>query len=252
MLLGRRAARPLLPFLFLLFLILPACTTKARPDGASVGAVADRGDLCADLGDHRVCWGCEGGGGPDQVCLVGPARPAPRGTTLRCAGADCRLINSPQFFCTGDECVQRHPRLPDDGEWECIDQDGAVVCRGGESAAGVAAGPGEPGWTCGMRTSGSKEETKPDRICVDLQPDRPHREGPWRCRSDHKLGEKRVCRRAANPKPLLGEACAGGCAPGLVCHEDRCLPARPAPSCWFDTECASQICRQGTCAGEGA
>lgn len=226
----RHAGRPYLPlipgasFLFLLSLTL-ACTTK---QGASS---ADRGALCANVGAVRACWECDGGKAP---CVVGPATPSPR--------------RAATFVCQGGDCVQRHPRLPDDGEWECIDQDGAVVCRGGEPAAGVIPGPPEVGWICGAREQGPRG---PEKVCVDLAPDLPEG-GPWRCRADHKSGEKRVCKQAAPKGPQLGEACGDGCPTGATCVSDRCLPAKPQPTCWFDTECAGGTCRQGTCVGGGA
>ena len=223
----RHAGRPYLPltsgaFFLLLSLVSLACTTKR---GA---ASADRGALCADVGEVRACWDCEGG----KPCLVGPAL-----TNTRRAAP---------FVCQGGDCVQRHPRLPDDAEWECIDQDGAVVCRGGEAAAGVIPGPPEVGWFCGTREQGLRG---PEKVCVDFAPDRPEGAGPWKCRSDHKQGEKRVCKQAAPKGPQLGEACGNGCPTGATCVSDRCVPAKPQPTCWFDNECNGGVCRQGTCGG---
>ena len=113
--------------------------------------------------------------------------------------------------------------MPDDGELECVDLDGAVVCRGGAPAAGVVPGPPDPGWTCGARRGSV------DRICVDATPELP--EGAtrgWRCRHTHERGERRVCR--ADPA-----------APGPKAER------LPPPSCWLDKDCGAGVCRRGSC-----
>ena len=40
----------------------------------------------------------------------------------------------PAFTCAADHCEQRHPRMPDAGEWQCMDSAGATICMGGERA----------------------------------------------------------------------------------------------------------------------
>ncbi len=137
--------------------------------------------------------------------------------------------------------------MPDDGEWECIDLDGVTLCRRGVPAAGVIAGPSDPGWVCGERTGGDPGE----RLCVDYSPDLPGGDTRgWRCRYDHKRGEHRVCTRR-DDAPALGRACRGdrGCPATLDCVAGHCVPAAPAPSCWFDKDCEpGSKCRLGTCA----
>ncbi len=187
----------------------------------------DPGD-CLDVYDVRVCY-----------AAAGEARVAHRDRARPPGGGP--------FRCQGDHCEQRYARLPDDGFWECVDLDGAVVCRGGEPSAGMIAGPPDVGWTCGLRASQPSE-----RICVDLAPDLPYddRTG-WRCRYEHTGGEHRSCTRDAHA-PKLGAACAraADCAAGARCVGARCVPPRPAPSCWLASDCkAGQSCRYGSCVG---
>src|SRR5688572_11068678 len=117
------------------------------------------------------------------------------------------------FVCENDRCEQRYPRLPDDGQWECVDLDGVALCRGGAPPAGVASGPPDRGWRCGARrTSGEK-------ICVALSPAFPDDRSHWRCAFEHRGGERRICVRspgAPRPTPLLSSG---------------------APECWIDTDC---------------
>jgi hypothetical protein len=173
-------------------------------------------------------WRCEGGG--DKRKCEDRAR---RGGPFQCSQS-------------GEQCQQRHPRMPDDGEWECIDMDGAVMCHGGEPAAAVVAGLADTGWICGTREKGGPRG--PERLCVDLAPDRPRGEADgWKCTYDHTRGEKRQCKRDPAAK-RIGGPCAAGCPEGTACVEDRCLPPRPNPSCWFDDECEGGAkCRYGTC-----
>jgi hypothetical protein len=137
-----------------------------------------------------------------------------------CARAPERPRGGP-FRCAAAVCEQGQPRLPDDGEWECVELDGAVVCRGGVPAAGVVAGPPDPGWRCGVRRGSS------ERLCVDDAPELP---GPgWRCRFTHEHGERRLCREDASAPPPPP-------------------PPRDPPSCWIDRDCGSGTCRRGSCA----
>jgi hypothetical protein len=141
------------------------------------------------------------------------------GAALRCARRD-RLADP--FVCTNGSCVQRHPRLPDDGEWACIDLVGAVLCRGGETASGVPPGPPEPGWICGQRR-GTEE-----RLCLDRDPDLPAG-GPHACHFEHVPRDTRHCEP---PKaPLKGPTFA----------------ADPTPECWFDADCGGPRCLLGRC-----
>jgi hypothetical protein len=134
--------------------------------------------------------------------------------------------------CAAGSCEQRVPRLPDDGEWECVDLDGVVVCRGGVPAAGVVAGPPDPGWTCGTRrgSGGPRPASSgPDRICVDLAPELPDGAARgWRCRFTHDHGERRLCRADPAAAPPAPEPL-------------------PPPSCWIDPDCGAGTCRRGSC-----
>jgi len=129
---------------------LIALSSACAPTGPRVDAP------CADLRTVRACWDAQCA---DGVCV----------TPRAAAAAPTR------FVCSGEPavCVQRFPRRPDDGEWECVELEGVVLCRGGERAAGVVAGPRDRGWIC--RGQGPAH-------CVDLAPDRPDRDGRWRCR----------------------------------------------------------------------
>lgn len=210
-----------------------AARTVASP------APADVGERCADVADVRACW-TEG----EAVKRV----PRPGDEALqRCSGAGSarkceeRRHAADAFSCSKELCTQRHPRMPDDGEWECADLDGVVVCRGWAEAAGVVPGKADPAWFCGPRSGFASE-----RICVDLAPDRPAGE-PWSCRFQFEADAPgRACARGGEGP--LGRACGAGCPFGSVCSEDRCLPLEPRPSCWIDKDCAEgQKCAHGSC-----
>ncbi len=126
--------------------------------------------------------------------------------------------------------------MPDDGEWECADVHGVVVCHGGLAAAGAVPGPADLGWLCGSRRSHPSE-----RVCIDLSPDRPNAE--LSCRFE--AGE-RVC--TARPESRVGAAC-GVCPAGSVCADGHCLPLEPKPECWLDRDCGSGVCLFGSCRG---
>lgn len=214
----------------------------------SIPAGADVGRACADVADQRACWLGPGASEVRRVDRAALASGGDRG--LRCAGSgseqrceDRRFASEP-FSCKADFCTQRHPRMPDDGEWECADLDGVVVCRGWSEAAGVVAGPVDPGWHCGGRAGAPSE-----RICVDFAPDRPAGE-PWSCRFHHEShAARRSCTRGG-PGPL-GHACGDGCPFGSVCVLERCLPLEPKPSCWVDKDCGAAKCAHGSCRETG-
>jgi hypothetical protein len=216
------------------------------------------GAPCTDVGTLRACW--PAGGPPVLVPRPVPSAPAassPMG--WRCAWPAqahvCvdRRADAPAFACDGDRCTQPQARRPDDGEWTCTENGGAIVCVGGERAAGVVAGPPDPAWVCGARRGQRADDLLGARVCVDFAPDFPDGDGThWRCRPAAGAANGRVCERAADPGVLAG-ACerARPCLDGAVCIENRCVPARPAPSCWLDDDCPGGACRFGTCR-EGA
>jgi hypothetical protein len=197
----------------------------------------------------RACWGSFSTHGVTAVERSLPARPALRG--WRCSGVGAgrvcedRAWTSDAFTCTESVCTQRHPRLPDDGEWECAEIEGAVICRGGGPASGVVFGPPDPGFLCGGR-KGKRGE----RICIDFSPDRPEPAGMSDCRFQYEPGRPaRACR--AGKEPALGKRCqaAGECPAGTVCASERCLPLAPEPECWLDADCGGGVCLLATCRG---
>lgn len=211
---------------------------------ACAPAPGERGDVCADVGAVRACWS---GVEPPRVSPRAlPSGPGPE-AGYRCTGGGearvCvdRALGGGPFACDGDRCVQLRPRLPDDGEWECADLEGVVVCRGGARAAGVIEGAPDPGWMCGTRLGAR------DRICVDMAPDMPR--GATRgyaCSSLRDRGGARSC-KAEEAAPKIGGPC-GACPRGAVCAAGICLPRAPKPDCWVDPDCgAGRVCAFGTC-----
>lgn len=236
----------------------PEMPPRMPREGWPAPSVADGERACADVGDLRACWGPPAEGEASAcaagVCLV--ERPVPQAPPAdggwRCDGRGAERRCVPQrlgggaFDCAEDRCAQDHPRLPDVGFWECVDDDGVVVCRGGDPAAGVFAGAPDPGWSCGARRGGDGE-----RICVDAAPDMPRGERRgWKCHFEHGAGERRLC-VAEEGAPAVGAPCddADGCAAGTVCAGGRCLPRRLEPECALDADCADAggVCRFGTC-----
>lgn len=176
------------------------------------------------------------------------------GRALRCID---RGRAASAFVCEAGRCVQRQPRMPDDGEWECADLAGAVVCRGGIAPAGVSVGARDVGWICGERADGGAFGRA---VCVDFAPDLPDVQnardhdggGHWECSYSYvTLRAERVCVPRTAKAGFLGDACAadGSCLRGARCAGGRCLPPRPRPSCWLDAECARGHCNFGSCEG---
>jgi len=241
---------------------------EEQPASVVSPGVADRGELCADIADVRACWGAEltGPGCAGGACLVERTVPAfPSASGWRCdgqgAGRACsaRASRSTPFVCSKGaggkddaawRCVQRQPRLPDDGEWDCAEVDGVVRCTGGQAASGVVAGPPDPGWLCGPRRGSS------ERICVDFSPDVPERgispvePAAWRCGYDRSGNLTRFCVPGGAVR-RLGGACTApaDCPAASICAGGRCLPRRPEPACYLDGDCGGgAACRFGTCA----
>jgi hypothetical protein len=227
----------------------PTTSTATR----SVAPAPQDGDrVCSDLGAKRVCW--QG----DTAQLV--PRTLPSGATpahgFRCGGTgrartcEDRTRNASAFACGTQRCLQERPRMPDDGEWECVEISGVVFCRSRSLTAGMQAGPMDLGWTCGERRGGAAGE----RICVDLDADRPDDASRRHCRFEAHVGmPQRSC--TSDRAPLVGDACSGdgGCPRGSRCQAGLCLPARPEPACWLDRDCGEDLrCVFGSCAKAGA
>jgi hypothetical protein len=209
---------------------------------------AETGD-CADVETLRVCWDAAG---PRVVPRPAPAATPDRAMGWRCTGRDPRVCvdraaSAPPFTCDGNRCQQLHPRMPDDGEWQCADSAGATVCMGGDRAAGVAPALADPAWFCGPRRGGDAGT----RVCVDLSPDFPDgHAGGWRCRTLHDGPARRVCERAPDAH-TIAQACDARrpCVDGSRCAGGWCVPERPAPACWIESDCGGGRCRFGSCLG---
>ena len=153
------------------------------------------------------------------------------------------------FVCAGDRCVQRYPRLPDDGEWTCNDMAGAAVCSGGDPPAGVPFHFSDPAWICGPRRTTVGARAEGERVCVDLAPDFPDGAARgWRCHDGTDNGVTRVCERDPIAH-VIGDACdvRAPCLDGLRCIAARCTPEPPHPSCILDGDCDDGVCRLGSC-----
>jgi hypothetical protein len=205
----------------------------------------------------RACWTGRGAKDIRTAPRRAPrVRPSPLG--LRCHGSGnavgCfdRSRDATPFRCDGPVCRQHAPRLPDDGEWECADFSGVVVCHGGLRPAGVPPGASEPGFVCAERRGA--RAAPGERICVDLSPDFPEgKAAGQRCRFETEGALFRVC--MADPAArAAGDACdvSHACDADLFCVEGRCLPRRPEPACWLDIDCDKKACRFGSCIEDGA
>lgn len=241
---------------------LGACSKKDVPAPIATltgfpSPAEDATDTCADVtGDLRVCWGAPDGPGCSSGICVSP-RPQPKIAIsplgFRCTGSGAkrlcrdRELDAPRFRCDRARCTQRHPRLPDDGEWECASIAGAVVCRGGQPPAGIPKGSSESGYVCGARKT--RTGAVNERICVDFSPDFPDGKGDeTRCSFESEGGVAMVCERDPNAHSL-GDTCdrAHPCIDGARCVASRCVPVRPEPSCFIPADCDHGTCRFGTC-----
>lgn len=223
----------------------PGPLRQPAPEPAQPGA------LCADVAAQRVCWQAAE---PSLVPRVVPEVPGPR-DGWRCGGSGAERVcedrgrNAGRFSCGSQRCLQLRPRMPDDGEWECVELHGAVFCHSRGPLAGMDSGPMDLGWLCGARRRAAGGE----RICVDLDADRPNPHEPFSCRYELQHGiAVRSC--AAARGLVLGSACAGQtCPEGTACRAGLCLPARPEPACWLDADCdAGERCVLGSCAQRSA
>ena len=251
-----------------------ACADTAPSTNAqtrySVSEGAEQG-LCTDIAETRVCWR-----GAAMPVLV--PRTVPRGAAppqgWRCGTEDAaaatrvcedRGKNASAFVCGSQRCLQARPRMPDDGEWECVEMSGVVYCHSRGEAAGVAAGPRDLGWLCGARREGAAGE----RVCVDFDADRPTPLAAGRCRFELHVGmQQRSCTvapiaaaasvaRVARVASVarVGSPCdaSTSCPEGSACRAGLCLPARPEPACWLDGDCGlGARCTFGSCVRSGA
>ncbi|MCS6798614.1 MAG: hypothetical protein NZ898_08790 [Myxococcota bacterium] len=228
--------------------------------GDAVGApVPTDTGRCLDTVAGRLCFG---GSCTDGPCLAPVEPPAgahldpTSGARWRCEGTGldrrCTAVRAVPWRCDERTCETTMPELPDDGEWECAELSGVVVCRGGEGPAGVRPGPPMPGWICGA----TRTRDEPRRICVDPWP---ARVGEGSCRFEHEGGLRRICARdrgaeGESPAPL-GARCAreAECAEGLRCVAGRCVLARwPAAECWTGRDCPpGSRCVLASCVRDG-
>lgn len=231
---------------------------RASDETLVAGPAFDIGESCTDAGASRVCSGARCG--PTRLCVTPRPLPASirgHGEQYRCAGhgekRTCvlRVTRASSFQCANARCVQRRPRLPDDGDWECNDLGGAVLCRGGGELTGVARRVADGGWTCGSRPSRRRGRV-PERLCLDLDPDY-----PAGIRDDfvcHFATEGSRPVRHCEPGTAfkVGDVCANSseCPLHARCVAKTCVLQSWQPNCWADIDCASGVCRFGTCREE--
>ncbi|MET0389627.1 MAG: hypothetical protein ABW321_26880 [Polyangiales bacterium] len=206
---------------------------------------------CADLAEVRVCWQ---GDTPQVVPRTTPGAPAAV-SGWRCGGqggsrvCEERARNGSPFTCGTQRCLQTQPRMPDDGEWDCVEISGVVYCHSRGPAAGMRDGPLDLGWICGSRSGTAALEG--ERICVDLDADRPSDARFQRCRYEPHFGApQRSCTAASEPR--AGSFCSSSdtCPRGTTCQREHCLPPAPRPSCWLDADCGEHAaCLFGSCVG---
>jgi hypothetical protein len=223
---------------------LTSFTRAAAPEAERAGK------LCSDFGELRVCYGDEG---VARVARSVPAGLAPR-AGYRCGGSgrarkcEDRAANGGGFECGTTRCLQLSPRMPDDGEWECVELSGLVYCHSRGPMAGVEAGPKDLGWLCGPRRGHDEQ------VCIDTDADRPSDARFRSCRYEQRMGASiRSCvpARAA----AIGDSCAAEteCPKDSSCQAGLCLPRRPEPACWLDADCgAAARCALGSCTPVGA
>jgi hypothetical protein len=213
----------------------------------------EEGGFCADVGEFRACWDTEGR--PALVERLLPSSASPTALGFRCTDHGTSRTCAPRddvgpFVRRGDVFEQKHPRQPDEGQWQCSDDSGVTVCSGGEPAAGIPPSPVAAGWECGDRRR-PLPGAGPERVCVDLSPDFPERTAlGWRCRWRYEPAARRECKSDPGAH-VLGDVCdaRSPCVLGAVCAEGRCLPPRPTSDCSLDSECgAGWSCRFGSCA----
>lgn len=248
--LHRPATRALVPLSFVMGCSAPPApaTLSARGDAP---ALTDCGSLCLDVGARRACWGesdSSCGARARWVPRTLPNGPAPeRGYRCEGSGEQRRCVDraalSDPFDCDESGCTQSHPELPSsDAEWECVETSSVVQCRRFSDAAGVPSPRGETAFACGPRRGAPHQV-----ICVDFSPETPPLEYACRVRFEG-AQPTRVCGPSGMTQVASECPDVSACPPGSECVDGYCLPHRPKPDCWLDTDCdADQRCRFGTC-----
>jgi hypothetical protein len=211
------------------------------------------GQLCSEFAEIRVCYGTDAA---RRVPRSLPDGPMPR-AGFRCGGSGAarvcedRAVNASAFECGTTRCIQLFPRMPDDGEWECVEIGGLTFCHSRGAMAGAARGPRDLGWLCGARRAAADGG---EEICIDTAPDRPSDPRFRYCRYEQRLGASvRIC--GPGRGPIIGDACSAeaACPKDSTCQDGVCLPRRPTPACWLDADCGSGArCALGSCVSGGA
>ena len=234
---GAGAGDPLLPF--------------ARPRARRRGRLRGRGDAAGLLGQHRepARGGTSGSrvGAGDGLALRrrrrdahlrqprGDARPRSRATAAG-ANSGTRACPTPAsgnartararpsaWAANARRAWRRHPPRPNHRT------------QAGSAARGAAATPD--------RASAS--------ICRPTFPTGARADGAAaRCTT----APRGACANATPPPTRWPQACDLGhpCVDGSRCAEGWCVPERPAPGCWLQTDCPGGRCRFGSCLAGGA
>jgi hypothetical protein len=209
----------------------------APPPGDGWTCYAAAGDvICAraSWGPGSSGWTCARAGAAAVCRLPGgaqPDEPAPDGWQAA-VHADIvtalwRRAGNDPWRCAEPRCAEHRPDRPSADEWECVDGDGRVLCRG-RFLRDV-----DPRWSCAA--FGERF------LCLDPDPDYPDPAAPtaWKCFYDDSLRTGRECTRVA---PATDGPCPGAWA------AERCLLLRTVPECWLNTDCAGgRSCRVGFC-----
>lgn len=214
---------------------------------------------CMDVGLIRACW--SNNAAPTLITRTVPAfaseparwRCKDSAQSRQCAA---RAALGGAFRCQNAVCTQSAPWVPDDGIWDCVAESGAVICLGGQPAAGVPHPlPPSSNWICGDRRVPPDQVTNPhpnapvngnnthaamdaasapltqtaatpdaavahERVCVDLSPDFPEqRATAYHCEYSNRGALRRVCRPASTPPTPQRHNLGEFCASTEECAE---------------------------------
>jgi hypothetical protein len=145
------------------------------------------GRLAPELWLALLALGCQSTARAEKPASV-------RATPITSASVSVAPRPASSFELENGVFVQRHPRLPDSGEWRCAERGGVVWCAGGQAPAGVAPGLPEPAFRCGKRWGA---DLLSERVCIDRRPEYPS-SGARQCRFEQERGIQRSCRTAAS------------------------------------------------------